>query len=493
LVNGVSYFAGITEPLLGCTSPSRLQVTPNIITVPLVTTTDATPDFCASSNPTIASLVVSPTTDVIWYDAAVNGNVLPSTTPLVSGVTYFAGITDAASGCSSATTTAVTPNIITVPLVTTTDTTQDFCATTNPTIASLQVNETGVIWYDAPVNGNILPSTTLLVDGATYYAVLTDAGSGCSSATRLAITVDFLQNLPATLTAGASNNCILTNITYTTEAGMTGYVWTLGTGAVIISGGGANDNSVTVQWSTAGANTVSVSYNNASACNTVSTANLNVTIGMCSNLSITKTVDNMTPFVDDNIVFTVTVTNTGMGTYHNIVVSEPLQSGYAYVSSNASAGTYNPITGIWNIPVLAANQSATLLITVTVLMEGDYSNIAEIIGSDEDDPDDGDVAGVTTEPLCLVVFNEFTPNEDGSNDYFNIKCAEYYPNNKLEIYNRYGNLVYETKGYNNNWKGISNVNGTFNGNVLPTGTYYYVFETGEANNRVKTGWLFIMR
>jgi len=493
LVSGVSYYAGITDLASGCSSVTRLVVTPTIITVPLVTTTDATPDFCASSNPTIASLVVSPTTGVIWYDAAVNGNVLPSTTPLVSGVTYYAGITDAASGCSSATRTAITPTIITVPNATTNDATQDFCSTANPTIASLQVNESNIVWYDAAVNGNILPSTTLLVDGGIYYAVITDPGSGCSSVTRLMITVNFLDNLPATLTAGPSSNCILTNITYTTEAGMTGYIWTLGNGGSIVSGGGGSDNFVTVQWAQSGANTVTVSYNNINACSTVSTATLNVTIGMCSNLSITKTVDNLTPFVDDNVVFTITVTNTGMGTYNNIVISEPLQSGYAFVSSTASAGTYNAVTGIWNIPTLGPNQSATLLLTATVLITGDYSNTVEIISSDEDDPDDGDVAGVTTEPLCLTVFNEFTPNEDGSNDFFFIKCAEYYPNNKLEIYNRYGNLVYETKRYNNNWKGISNVNGTFNGNVLPTGTYYYVFETGEANNRVKTGWLFIMR
>ncbi|MES2862756.1 MAG: gliding motility-associated C-terminal domain-containing protein [Bacteroidota bacterium] len=492
LVSGVSYFAGITDVASGCSSATRLEVIPTIITVPLVTTTDVTPDFCASSNPTIASLQVNET-GVIWYDAAVNGNVLPSTTPLVSGVTYFAGITDVASGCSSATRTGITPTIITIPNATTNDATQDFCATTNPTIASLQVNESNIVWYDAATNGNILPSTTPLVDGGIYYAIITDPVSGCSSATRLAITVNFLENLPASLTESAANTCILTNVTYTTEANMTNYNWTLSAGGQIISGGGNTNNFITVQWSQSGTNTVSVSYDNASACNTTSSAVLNVVIGMCSNLWITKTVDNPTPFVDDNVVFTITITNSGLGGFNNIVVSEPLQSGYAFVSANASVGTYNPLSGIWNIPTLGANQSATLVIIATVLIEGDYENIVEIIGSDEDDPDDGDVAGVTTEPLCLVVFNEFTPNEDGSNDFFNIKCAEHYPNNKLEIYNRYGNLVYETKKYTNTWKGVSNVNGTFNGNVLPTGTYYYVFETGETNNRVKTGWLFIMR
>jgi gliding motility-associated-like protein len=92
----------------------------------------------------------------------------------------------------------------------------------------------------------------------------------------------------------------------------------------------------------------------------------------------------------------------------------------------------------------------------------------------------------------LVVFNEFTPNEDGSNDFFNIKCAEYYPHNKLEIYNRYGSLVYNTSNYKNTWKGVANVDGTFDGTVLPSGTYYYIFDIGDSKG-VKTGWLYIMR
>lgn len=468
------------------------SVTVQVIQIGTPTTLDATPDFCATANPTIASLQVNES-GIIWYDAATNGNVLPSTTPLVNGVTYFAGITDIASGCSSVSRLAVTPTIITVPMATTIDASQEFCGATNPTIASLQVNESNIVWYDALVNGNVLPTTTLLVDGATYYALLTDPISGCTSATRLAITVNFLDNNAATITANGTNNCILTNVTYTTESGMSNYIWTLSTGGVIISGGGVNDNSITVQWSQSGTNNVSVSYNDNNACSGVSSATLNVVIDLCSNLTITKTVNNPTPFVDDNVVFTITVANVGMASFTNIVVSEPLPSGYAYVTSTASHGSYNPVTGIWTIPLLPANQNATLLLTVTVLMEGDYMNIVEIISSDPDDPDDGNVGGVSTEPLCLIVFNEFTPNEDGSNDFFNIKCAEYYPNNKLEIYNRYGNLVYETKKYANTWKGVSNVNGTFNGNILPTGTYYYIFETGEVNNKIKTGWLFIMR
>ena len=389
---------------------------------------------------------------------------------------------------------AVSIQVIEIGTPTTNDATQNFCASDNPTIASLQVNETGVIWYDAAVNGSALDPTTALVDGATYYAGITDPISGCSSLTRLAILVNFSENQSATITTNSSDSCVRTPITYITETGMSNYVWAVSNGGVIVNGGGINDDFITVEWTFSGNNSISVSYDNSSVCgSSTSTSTLNVVMDICSNLTITKTVDNLTPFVDDNIVFTISVINDGLGDFTNIVVSEPLTSGYSYVSSVASHGSYNQVSGIWDIPLLAANETATLQITVKVLIDGDYTNTVTIISSDPEDPDDGNVASVTTDPSCLIVFNEFTPNEDGSNDHFTIKCVEYYPNNKLEIYNRYGNLVFKTRGYSNDWKGIANVGGTFNGNVLPTGTYYYVFETGESENKIKTGWLFIMR
>lgn len=58
------------------------------------------------------------------------------------------------------------------------------------------------------------------------------------------------------------------------------------------------------------------------------------------------------------------------------------------------------------------------------------------------------------------------------------KGIECYPNNRVEIYNRWGVLVYETRNYNSNgntFKGFSGGRSTIKGSTkLPTGTYYYV-------------------
>jgi len=79
--------------------------------------------------------------------------------------------------------------------------------------------------------------------------------------------------------------------------------------------------------------------------------------------------------------------------------------------------------------------------------------------------------------LPVIIPNGFTPNEDGLNDSFVIKNLELFMDNSLEIYNRYGNLVYQKDVYQNDWKGISN-----NGNRLPSGTYYYILKLNSELN-----------
>ncbi|TVZ17197.1 gliding motility-associated C-terminal domain-containing protein [Maribacter sp. MAR_2009_72] len=101
----------------------------------------------------------------------------------------------------------------------------------------------------------------------------------------------------------------------------------------------------------------------------------------------------------------------------------------------------------------------------------------------------GEVLGAE---FCLEVFNEFSPNADGYNDFFEIECITDYANT-LQIYNRNGNLVFETQDYQNNWDGIANVNGVIGaGEHLPAGTYYYVVNIPELN-RDLVGWLQLAR
>jgi gliding motility-associated-like protein len=61
--------------------------------------------------------------------------------------------------------------------------------------------------------------------------------------------------------------------------------------------------------------------------------------------------------------------------------------------------------------------------------------------------------------------NVFTPNGDNSNEYFPDDLT---PNSKIEIFDRWGILIFRSKGIG--W------DGTFNGSEAPTGTYFYFIE-----------------
>ncbi len=99
---------------------------------------------------------------------------------------------------------------------------------------------------------------------------------------------------------------------------------------------------------------------------------------------------------------------------------------------------------------------------------------------------------VLGEEFCLKVFNEFTPNNDGFNDFFTVQCIEDY-SNTVEIYNRNGNLVYKTVDYRNTWNGLANVKGVLNnGDHLPSGTYYYSIKIPELERNL-VGWLQLAR
>jgi gliding motility-associated-like protein len=78
----------------------------------------------------------------------------------------------------------------------------------------------------------------------------------------------------------------------------------------------------------------------------------------------------------------------------------------------------------------------------------------------------------------LKIPDGFSPNKDGLNDVFFIKHSSDITIN-LQIYNRWGNIVYNMKDYQNNWDGKSNQPGLLYKAELPDGTYFYLVEVKD--------------
>lgn len=91
---------------------------------------------------------------------------------------------------------------------------------------------------------------------------------------------------------------------------------------------------------------------------------------------------------------------------------------------------------------------------------------------------------VTVKENALVVYNGFSPNNDGKNDYLTIEGIEKYPNSTLSIYDMYGKELYRTTGYKNDWDGKTNEK------MLPDGTFYYVIQ--NVDEETYTGYIQIV-
>jgi gliding motility-associated-like protein len=87
----------------------------------------------------------------------------------------------------------------------------------------------------------------------------------------------------------------------------------------------------------------------------------------------------------------------------------------------------------------------------------------------------------------VLIPNAFSPNRDNINDTWAITYLDTYPGSKLEVFNRYGQPVFSSKGSEKAWDGTSN------GKPLPVGTYYYVIDLNNAKRKLLTGWVVILR
>tara|TARA_R110000796_G_scaffold67449_2_gene154606 strand:- start:25379 stop:28393 length:3015 start_codon:yes stop_codon:yes gene_type:complete len=328
--------------------------------------------FCASDAPTIADLNVG--TDIVFFDSLLGDTLLDVNTPLVDGQVYFAGILNIPASILARV--QITVNLTDIVPPTTISINQTFCESDMATIADIQVNELGVLFYANAAGGLALDPSTLLTDGI-YFAA--NVENGCESLVRLVINVDVIEEESATIIGELEEYCLNGSYTYTTESNMTNYNWTV-TGGIITEGGTITDDFARIAWNSIENNSLSVSYENNAGCSS----------------SITQ-----------------------------------------------------------NIPVISCE---------------------EVLG----------------EEFELIVYNEFTPNNDGFNDFFTIGGILNY-SSTVKIYNRNGNTVFEANNYQNNWDGIANVSGVLkSGERLPSGTYYYVINIPELQRNL-TGWIQLAR
>ena len=105
------------------------------------------------------------------------------------------------------------------------------------------------------------------------------------------------------------------------------------------------------------------------------------------------------------------------------------------------------------------------------------------------DPDDA------CEEVPIEIPDVFTPNGDGVNDVFLIEGIEDYPDNVVKIFNRWGNPVFEIRGYDNRtraWRSDTNTRLVVGDSFVPDGTYFYVIDLGNGEKPI-AGYVVVNR
>ncbi len=118
------------------------------------------------------------------------------------------------------------------------------------------------------------------------------------------------------------------------------------------------------------------------------------------------------------------------------------------------------------------------------------------IGSPEGCPETKFITTFVDDSSDKTLFG-FSPNADGINDFWVIDGIENYPDNEVTIYNRWGDAIYQTEGYDNFknvFDGTTNKKTSVGGGKLPEGTYFFNISINGAHNLDKTkGYLVIKR
>lgn len=125
------------------------------------------------------------------------------------------------------------------------------------------------------------------------------------------------------------------------------------------------------------------------------------------------------------------------------------------ITGSVASYLWSPPTGLSNAAIAAPLASPEVTTGYTLKVTSTDGCTAE--------------GSITVKVLIIIdIPNAFSPNGDGINDTWNIKGLADYPGCMVNVYNRYGQLVYHSEGYTRQW------DGTYNGHPLPVATYYYI-------------------
>ena len=510
-VGSMTYHAEAVDQSTGCTSATRTPVTLTINALPTIVQSGTA---TCSTDLTSYSLEVAVSDGTVTSTAGTvtdNGSNVWGISDVPSGTDITITVTDG-NGCSDDLMVVATPCNCPPIDAPTSGGDQEGCDGTTLTATATTTSGLTIVWYDAAVSGNVVPDPSWSdVGSMTYHAEAVDQSTGCTSAIRT----------PVTLTIGDFGDVAVSSpedifIGDGTQENLTG-----GTpqGGVYSGPGVADDGngltySIDPVTAEVGTHVLTYSYSDAFGCIAIATAPFVVTGPASIDLAKEFVTEEFSPDgMEYTVIYKIVADNSGnsIGVYDIVdtitIQGEGITLLEATIEYDGNIdGTDGEITNPFQsgqpavlLEILAPGASESW--TVTAVFAIELSNITPsscISNSVSGSPTEvneinnaTDCREIPIEDCELIIYNLFSPNGDGANETFTIDCIELYPNNHLEIYNRWGILVYQADGYLNQWDGTSIGRVTLNASErVPAGTYYYILDLGDGSDP-RVGWVYV--
>jgi gliding motility-associated-like protein len=165
------------------------------------------------------------------------------------------------------------------------------------------------------------------------------------------------------------------------------------------------------------------------------------------------------------------------GTYTTVIAGTQVTLGGMPTGPSGSAYLWQP--GLYLSDSTASNPIATPTATTTYTVL-----VTNQVGCPATDT-------VTVDILAPIqIPSGFTPNADGVNDYWILGFSDLFPNMDVEVFNRWGQRVFNSIGYAKPWDGTYDGDGK----ELPVGTYYYIINLNDSRYpKAYTGPVTILR
>ncbi|NMH87549.1 gliding motility-associated C-terminal domain-containing protein [Flavivirga algicola] len=189
----------------------------------------------------------------------------------------------------------------------------------------------------------------------------------------------------------------------------------------------------------------------------------------------------------------VIVNDTPTPTLINTAIEYCINDGPTIIDLSLNITEYNASTD--NIVWYDAATNGTV-VSGNAILDHDNTYYAALVDATTGCESSVRLAVTTDLTACgkLILPDGFSPNGDGTNDTYDFDNLHIlYPDFVIEIFNRYGNIVYKGNSNTPRFDGTSNQSRTVGNGDLPVGVYYYIFYFNDGENKPEQGRLYLSR